>query len=285
MDRQDLVKEPQRILRDDDEQLKDATGEGSASLAQPASTTDNKPRIKRNRSRSPHKDSAEDGTSDPKRYRFGSSGSASPPSALPKALQLPHSTDPPSTITAKLEAILASLSSGQSIAAVTKFLATPNPNRDAVAKAEQDMHPNERMMWDAYVSNPAITLPAIDWATDIDPAPVSPRPLKTAKRRAEALNRLYNTDQAGPENAVWFTRNYEFELPLVKAMARIIGAERDICGGREGLVKADLQTVNWILGVLGEVVKKRKGGMDGLVVARAQTVLGRERKRLRGLLA
>ena len=83
---------------------------------------------------------------------------------------------------------------------------------------------------------------------------------------------------------MWFTRNHEYALPLVKAVARVIGAERDICGGSEGVVKADLQTVNRVLGVLGEVVEKRKGEIDRVVIARAQTVLGNERKRLKGLV-
>lgn len=83
----------------------------------------------------------------------------------------------------------------------------------------------------------------------------------------------------------WFTENREGLLPLVKAMARVIGAEKDLCGGREGVVKAELQTVDAILRVLGDVVEKRKGEIDGFSVARAQSVLGEERRRLRGLIA
>ena len=162
MDKQESAEEWHRNFHDDGEQPGDASRAGSASLIQPGSTTATKPRTKRRRSRSPHKDSSdENDASNPKRYRFDSPSNVNPPSALPHTLQLPHPTDPPSRFTAKLNATLASLSKGQSIASTTNFHATPNPNRDAVAKAEPEMHPNERMMWDDYLTNPALELPSI----------------------------------------------------------------------------------------------------------------------------
>ncbi|KAL8726997.1 MAG: hypothetical protein Q9166_006360 [cf. Caloplaca sp. 2 TL-2023] len=146
------------------------------------------------------------------------------------------------------------------------------------------MHIDERIQWDAYITQPHLHLPDINWESDIDPEPTSAKPLKNAKRRAEALNRLYKTDQARSGHAVWFTRNHLESLPLVKAVARVVGAERDICGGDKGIAKADLQTVNAILGVLGEVAKEGKGRVDGMVIARANSVLGAERMRLRSLV-
>ncbi|KAL8799638.1 MAG: hypothetical protein Q9182_005740 [Xanthomendoza sp. 2 TL-2023] len=109
--------------------------------------------------------------------------------------------------------------------------------------------------------------------TTLDPEPTSARPLKNAKRRAEALNRLYTTDQARPGHVVWFTRHHVYLLPLVKAVARVIGAERDICGGDKGAAMAELQTVNAVLGVLGEVISNGKGGVDDNLIARVQAVL------------
>lgn len=74
----------------------------------------------------------------------------------------------------------------------------------------------------------------------------------------------------------------------MKAVARIIGVERDIVGGGQGAVTgggalADLQTVNEILRVLGEFLEKQKGAIDGTLVAQAQAALGAERRRLREL--
>jgi hypothetical protein len=41
---------------------------------------------------------------------------------------------------------------------------------------------------------------------DREDEPTSKKPLKTARRRAEALNRLYRTDQARPSHSVWFVK-------------------------------------------------------------------------------
>jgi hypothetical protein len=69
----------------------------------------------------------------------------------------------------------------------------------------------------------------VDWDRDFDEAPSSKEPLRVAIRRAEALNFLYQTDKATPGHAVWYTRTYtQTSLMIVKAVARIIGAERDL---------------------------------------------------------
>lgn len=136
----------------------------------------------------------------------------------------------------------------------------------------------------SWIYNPKVKLQPIDWTTAIAAAPTSKIPLKKLHRRAEALNRLYHTKGLQPGHEVWYTKNSEFLLPLLKAIERIIGAERDICGGIEGLVKADLQTINAIVGVVGPIVTKGGNKIDGSLVARVQSVLGAERQRLRALL-
>ncbi|KAL8671083.1 MAG: hypothetical protein Q9168_004408 [Polycauliona sp. 1 TL-2023] len=208
---------------------------------------------------------------------------ASSHSIMTGPMLLPQYSDSPATLHAKLTTILSKVTSGQSLAAATSFIATPNIVHDPVTKATQAMDDNQRMQWDAYIANPGLLKP-IDWTKDIEPAPTSKRPLQNAKRRAEALNRLYGTDKALPGNAVWFTKNHEHLLPLVKAMARVIGAERDICGGTHGLAKADLQTINAILKTVGAIAAKKDGTIKGSMLASVQGMLGAERQRLRGLL-
>jgi hypothetical protein len=56
----------------------------------------------------------------------------------------------------------------------------------------------------------------------------SKKSLKAARRRAEALNRLYGIDQARPSHSVWSVKNHIEYLPLVKTMTRVIGMERQI---------------------------------------------------------
>ena len=184
----------------------------------------------------------------------------------------------------KLTAIVRTLRSGQSIASATCFAATPNHSLDPVAKAKQEMHPTELWMWNTYMNEPTVKLAVIDWTLDAEPNPTTKKALQNAERRAEALNRLYETDQAQPGHAVWFTRNFLPLLPLVKAMERVIGAEKDIGCGTKGLAKADLQTINTILGTVGSIVAKGTSKIDGGIVGLAQSVLGAERQRLRALL-
>lgn len=78
--------------------------------------------------------------------------------------------------------------------------------------------------------------------------------------RAEALNRLYKTDEALPFHPVWFTKHHLVCLPLAKAMARVIGAERDLIGGGvwTSTQLADLQSINNILTITAQIVKGGK---------------------------
>ena len=98
--------------------------------------------------------------------------------------------------------------------------------------------------WRAFLRG-SIRLPDIDWSVAREDEPTSKKSLKTARRRAEALNRLYGTDQARPSHSVWFVKNHIEYLPLVKAMARVIGMERQMGFDRssraDALDLADLQ--------------------------------------------
>jgi len=90
----------------------------------------------------------------------------------------------------------------------------------------------EKETFEAWRAGSVPSLPVIDWVANRGPEPSSPRGLKVATRRAEALNRLYETDRAQPCHAVWFAQEQPLWLPLVQAISRIIGAEGDAAGGR-----------------------------------------------------
>ena len=212
-----------------------------------------------------------------KQQQRGSTSAGSGATSEHRILPLPYSSDSSSALAKKLDAILVTIASGRSIAAATGFLASTSASRDSIAKAEREMTSVERKFWDAYTAGTCKPLPPINWASDTESPPTSAKSLKVARRRAEALNRLYNSKEARPEHAVWFAKHQLLWLPLVKAMARVIGAERDIGGGH----LADLQTVNSILGVVGEVARERKGDIGGALLAQVQAVLGREREQLR----
>lgn len=79
--------------------------------------------------------------------------------------------------------------------------------------------------WKAYLRG-TNRLPRMNWEANQEEPPISKKPLKNALHRAEALNRLYQTDQAQPGYSMRFARRYTKHLPLIKAMARVIGKER-----------------------------------------------------------
>ena len=203
-------------------------------------------------------------------------------------LLLPHQNDSPEILTEKFGRIIAVVSSGRSIAAATGFVATDKPCHDPVAKAKSEMTSTEFACWVAYNKGQCAQLPAIQWESDFDPIPTAAKGLKIAQRRAKALNRLYKTNLAQAGHAVWFTRNHGVWLPLVKAEARIIGAEIDLsCQGKgkvAGAALNDLQIVNRILSFVGEMLKSGRRGIVGKVATRLQAVLAQERKRLRGIV-
>jgi hypothetical protein len=105
------------------------------------------------------------------------------------------------------------------------LLAPPSESekRDATAVARSQMKPHEADAWDHYLRG-SIKLPVIDWARNRGQAATGKR--SQQKRRAEALNRLYNVRCAEVSHAAWIPSNLPALLPLVKAMARVIGAER-----------------------------------------------------------
>ena len=158
-------------------------------------------------------------------------------------LQIPQANDCSAEVTRKLTALADTVRKGQSIAAVTCYAASmTQPINTAVA----EMTPQEHEAWILYTTG-KYSLPKVDWNSNCDEAPTSSKPLRIVRRRAEALNRLYITNKADAGHSVWFTKHEIHHLPLVKAMARIIGAERNLLGGQYTLNAtqlADLQTIN-----------------------------------------
>jgi hypothetical protein len=204
----------------------------------------------------------------------------------PKSLQIPAIGDSVALLQSKLIALGKAVQAGQSIAVATRFAAVPLQQRNATENAVKQMPPDELEWWQAYNDN-RCQLPEINWVCDHDMIPISPRPLRTARRRAEALNYLYKTDQAKPGHSVWFTKNQLIYLPLVKAMARIIGAERDLLGGQctlSAIQLADLQSLNGILSTSGRILKANRSKIFPSDIGQAQRILGSQREELRSLL-
>jgi hypothetical protein len=208
--------------------------------------------------------------------------SAEPPLSV---LSIPAIGDTKAQIHSKLASLAEVIVSGKSIALATGYAATTDSGDDAVTGAINQMLPWERELWEHFRSG-SYPLPEIDWTKDQEPAPTSPKPLKIASRRAEALNRLYKTDKANETHVAWLTKHRIEHLPLVKLMARVIGAEINLTGGNgrwSAIQFADLQSINRILSLSSTIIAA-DGPSKGLAnITTAQQVLGRRRHELRAL--
>lgn len=202
-------------------------------------------------------------------------------------LQIPQSEDSAADVAHKLTALADAVRHGGSIALLTRFAASKTQERNPMSIAVREMSEQEYEAWAVYTTG-RYPLPDIDWISKHEPSPTSTKPLRIARRRAEALNRLYDTKQVGPDHSVWFTKHEIVHLPLVKAMASIIGAERKLLGGQYALnatQMADLQTINTILSMSSKTVDNSKGKQIAAEISSAQQVLGSQRDALRKMLA
>ncbi|KAI9705169.1 MAG: hypothetical protein M1820_005316 [Bogoriella megaspora] len=201
-------------------------------------------------------------------------------------LPIPQINDCAADVALKLTALADVVRHGRSIAIATGFAASMTQEREPMSIAVNEMIGHEHDAWTLYTTG-EYPLPKIDWISDHEPPPTSTKPLRIARRRAEALNRLYKTDQAGPGHSVWFTKHEIDHLDLVKAMVRVIGAERNLVGGQDALSVtqlADLQTINTVLSVSSEISKSSRDKLTSMKISSAQQVLGCHREVLRRML-
>lgn len=200
-------------------------------------------------------------------------------------LPIPQIGDSMNELLSKLTAIADIVRAGKSIAEATAFSATPIQNREAEEIALCQMRPQERDLWTTF-NDGLWSLPEFDWENNKLPPPSSAKPLKTARRRAEALNRLYQTDRAHEGHVVWITNNNIVLLPLVQAMARVIGAEINLVGGLGGWSAtqlADVQSINRILSISSQICQESKASELRSKISEIQRVLGFHRRRLQAL--
>lgn len=162
---------------------------------------------------------------------------------------LPTLDDDALTLLAKLNQIESHLEHGGSLTTPVHSQTTTS-QQSSVEVARSRMAPRESESWLAYLKG-SVTLPELDWDANHGDLPTSKKALKKARRRAEALNRLYDSDRAQPSHSAWFTSHHPECLPLVKAMARVIGAEKQSSTDhtRDISTESDLQALRSIISV------------------------------------
>jgi hypothetical protein len=193
------------------------------------------------------------------------------------ALSIPRHEDNVAEVIIKLTAIVDAVREGKSIAEnTTGSVGSP----EMIAKSQ--MPPLEYEAWTTFKQG-LWRLPDVDWQKNQLTPPTSSKPLKIARRRAEALNRLYETDEAHEGHVVWFTQHKIEFLPMIKGMARVVGAERNEVGGGKWRAAelADLQLINRILSISTQIYQERKSEGLRSKVAETQQVLGNYRRTLR----
>ena len=141
-------------------------------------------------------------------------------------LPLPAEDDSVETLDIKLSSYLYVVHTGNSIAAATGSVHGESKRNQPETRAIDGMRPHEREYYEAWRERSPLALPCIDWNKDQGRMPTSQRPLKKANRCAEALNRIYSTDKAEPCHYTYFVEYHPLWVPLVTAVARVIGAER-----------------------------------------------------------
>ncbi|RDL37629.1 uncharacterized protein BP5553_05062 [Venustampulla echinocandica] len=196
-------------------------------------------------------------------------------------LPIPELEDSLDELVSKLAAIINVIRDGKSISEATAYLAIKDREAENVAMGQMGFE--EKQIWTCYI-NGNCKLPDFNWEVNQLPPPTSKRPLKKYGRRAEALNRLYKTDQAHEGHMAWITQYHASELlPIVKAIDRVIGAERNLTAGHDGLSAtkfADLQSINLILRISGQICKRAESIGTRRKISEAQALLASHRRRL-----
>jgi hypothetical protein len=200
-------------------------------------------------------------------------------------LSIPQAGDSTAAIHSKLSALAEVIRKGQSISVATNYTAIANDERNPMKTAMAEMRPEEAFAWELF-SEGKYPLPDFDWEHDREKEPVSPTPRRNAQCRAEALNRLYHTNKADPGHSVWMMKNKPFLLPLVKAMVRVIAAERDLPVGQNAgstIQLADIESINKILSMSSQLLSNNRDDPASFEAKVAMRTLSSHRAKLSGL--
>lgn len=126
----------------------------------------------------------------------------------------------------------------------TGYGGAAHTTRDPEQLARMSMTPLEVEMMEAF--HEGVALPQVDWSRSSDELPTGEKARQRMERRAAALRGIYRTEAITPGNAVWFTKNQEYLLPLVIAIAKCQAATRELSGGQTELSEMEMAEVQTI---------------------------------------
>nr|QED43031.1 hypothetical protein [Podosphaera virus A] len=166
-------------------------------------------------------------------------------------LPTPEPTDNLETINLKMNYLADVVKQGHSLAVRTGFAKAANPGCDPVSIARSSMDREELTQYDGWKAG-KVNLPIVDWIVSRRPIIGGSKSQSRFEKRAAAMREIYNEPSIDAENAFWFTTEHTYALPLVKAIARIHGAQRNILGGQfslTGMELAEVQTARKVVAI------------------------------------
>ncbi|KAJ5108457.1 hypothetical protein N7456_005132 [Penicillium angulare] len=172
-------------------------------------------------------------------------------------LPLPEPTDSLRQTLIKVQDLAQVVADAHSLAVRTGYRGAAHTDRDPVSLAMKNMTEMEKEQYNAWISG--ATMPQIDWFKSTKPLPGGARSLGRFKKRACAMQQIWKNSDITTENASWLTTEMVPLLPLVKAVARIQAAERELKGGQSELTAmeiAEIQTTRRIIATSGDNVNR-----------------------------
>nr|UPO93688.1 coat protein [Metarhizium brunneum bipartite mycovirus 1] len=177
------------------------------------------------------------------------------PSPAGQPLETPSVDDTLEAIEAKMAALARVVIEGRSVAVATGYTMASQATRDPEELAKSSMTPMELEQLAAWKEG--VQLPPINWDECTEQPKGGEKALKRMEYRAAALRQLYGNKGVTAGNALWFTKNHEYILPLVVATAKIQGAVRELAGGQTELSElemAEVQSIHKVNAVALQVV-------------------------------
>ncbi|SZF03856.1 unnamed protein product [Blumeria hordei] len=119
------------------------------------------------------------------------------------------------------------------------------------------MKPGEREMYDAWTDGYAV--PSYDWTECTKPIVGGPGAQARFERRAVAARKIWKNDTITSSNVAWIAANQVYMLPLIIAVGKVQGAEKNLVGGQTALTEMELAEVQTIhrVNAIATIVQNR----------------------------
>ncbi|OJJ33785.1 hypothetical protein ASPWEDRAFT_41654 [Aspergillus wentii DTO 134E9] len=149
----------------------------------------------------------------------------SPKSAI---LPVPELSDDLETTARKMTSLAKVIQDGTHLTIWTGWKLASNQPRDPKSIAKSEMSIPELEAYELWNEGKGVTPPTMDWNANVAAVPDGKNSLKRLTQRAAAMDVVWGRRQGTtlPEHAAWLTFNMGSALPLVKAVTRMLNAER-----------------------------------------------------------